>query len=271
MRGVDAGRSASQESVSGVGLALHQLRFDQRIFWRSPASVFFTVMLPIIFLVIFASIFGDQRIEARGDLAVSTYYVPGIITLAVVSATMVSIAIGLTEARESGRLKRLRSTPLPVWAFVAGRVGNAVVVSALMVVLVTAIGWLVYGVAVPGSTIPAIALTLLVGAFAFSCLGFALTAAIPSEEAAPAITNFTVLPLYFLSGVFIPETEIPDGVLRFADLFPIRPFFESLLTGFDPETTGAGLDLASLAVVAGWGVAGLAIAIRAFRWSPRSG
>lgn len=257
--------------MTGVGLAMHQFRFDQRIFWRSPASVFFTVMLPIIFLVIFASIFGDQTIAARGDLSVSTYYVPGIITLAVVSATMVSLAIGLTEARESGRLKRLRSTPLPVWAFVAGRVGNAIVVSVLMVVLVTAIGAIVYGVAIPGATIPALAVTLLVGAFAFSCLGFALTGAIPSEEAAPAITNFTVLPLYFLSGVFIPETEIPEGVLRFADLFPIRHFFESLLTAYDPATTGAGFELGNLAVVAAWGVAGLAIAIRAFRWSPRSG
>lgn len=257
--------------MTGAALALHQFRFDQRIFWRSPASVFFTVMLPIIFLVIFASIFGDQRIEARGDLAVSTYYVPAIITLAVVSATLVSLAIGLTESRESGRLKRVRSTPLPIWAFVAGRVGNAIVVSLVMVALVTAIGRIAYGVELPGSTIPALVLTLAVGAFAFSCLGFALTAAIPSEEAAPAITNFTVLPLYFLSGVFIPETEIPDGVLRFADLFPIRHFFEALLTGFDPATTGAGFELASLLVVAAWGIAGLAIAIRAFHWSPRSG
>jgi ABC-2 type transport system permease protein len=254
--------------LTGIGLAVHQFRFDQRVFWRSPASVFFTVMLPIIFLVIFASIFGDQTIEARGNLAVSTYYVPAIITLAVVSATMVSLAIGLTEARESGRLKRLRSTPLPVWAFVAGRVGNAIVVSLMMVVLVAAIGRVAYGVAIPGSTIPALLVTIVVGAFAFSCLGFALTAAIPSEEAAPAITNFTVLPLYFLSGVFIPETEIPDGVLRFADLFPIRHFFESLLAAFDPATTGAGFELGNLAVVVAWGIVGLAIAIRAFRWSP---
>jgi ABC-2 type transport system permease protein len=256
--------------MRGAALVVHQFRFDQRIFWRSPASVFFTVMLPIIFLVIFASIFGDQTIDARGGMPVSTYYVPAIITLAVVSAAMVSLAIGLTEARESGRLKRLRSTPLPVWAFVAGRVGNAVVVSLLMVALVTAIGRIAYGVAIPGETIPALVVTLLVGAFAFSCLGFALVAAIPSEESAPAITNFTVLPLYFLSGVLIPETEIPDGVLQFADLFPIRHFFESLLSAYDPATVGTGFELGSLAVVVAWGLAGLAIAIRAFRWSPRS-
>jgi ABC-2 type transport system permease protein len=139
-----------------------------------------------------------------------------------------------------------------------------------MVVLVTGIGAVLYGVSVPGETIPALLLALLVAAFAFSCLGFALTAAIPSEEAAPPITNFTVLPLYFLSGVFIPETEIPDGVLNVADVFPIRPLFEALLTAFDPATTGVGFEWGRLAVVAAWGVAGLLVAIRTFRWEPRA-
>lgn len=257
--------------MTGAALAWHQFRYDQRVFWRSPASVFFTVMLPLIFLFIFASIFGNDTIEARGGLRVATYYVPGIMTLAVVSATLVSLAISLTEARESGRLKRVRSTPLPTWAFVAGRVGNALVTSLIMALLVTLIGRLVYDVAVPGETIPALLLTLAVGAFAFSSLGFALTGLIPSEEAAPPITNFTVLPLYFLSGVFIPETEIPAGVLDFAAIFPIRHFFEALLTGFDPTTGGLGLEPLHLLVVGAWGAGGLAIAARTFRWAPRGG
>lgn len=254
-----------------AALAWHQFRFDQKVFWRNPAAVFFTVMLPLIFLLIFSSIFGNETIEERGGLAVSTYYVPGIMTLAVVSATMVSLAIGLTEARESGRLKRVRSTPLPVWGFVAGRVGNAVVISLGMALVVTLIGNVLYDVEIPTTTIPALLVTLLVGAAAFSCLGFALTAAIPTREAAPPITNFTALPLYFLSGVFIPETEIPAGVLDVASVFPIRPFFEALLTGFDPATQGAGFEWAHLAVVAAWGAAGLAIAIRTFAWAPRRG
>ena len=255
--------------MTGAALAWHQLRYDQRVFWRNPASVFFTVMLPLIFLLIFSAIFGDETIAERGELDVSTYYVAGIMTLSVVSATMVSLAIGLTEARESGRLKRVRSTPLPVWGFVAGRVGNAVVTSLGMALLVTLVGHFLFGVELPGATIPALLVSLLVGAAAFSCLGFALTAAIPSQDAAPAITNFTALPLYFLSGVFIPETEIPDGVLDVAAIFPIRPFFGTLLTGFDPATTGAGFEWAQLAVVAAWGFAGLALAYRFFAWAPR--
>ena len=105
-------------------------------------------------------------------------------------------------------------------------------------------------------------MTLLVGTFAFCSLGLALSIAIPSEQAAPPITNFTVLPLYFLSGVFVPESEIPDGVLAFASLFPIRPFFQAFLTAYDPATTGAGFDWGHLAVVVAWGVAGILVTMR---------
>src|SRR5258708_28900444 len=114
--------------MTGTALVLHQFRYDQRVFWRNPASVFFTVMFPIIFLLLFAGLFGNTEIDALG-VKTSTYYVPGIITLAVVSATLVSLAMNLVVNREAGRLKRLRGTPLPTWAFISGRVGNSIVVS----------------------------------------------------------------------------------------------------------------------------------------------
>ena len=126
-----------------------------------------------------------------------------------------------------------------------------------------------HGVGLPTETIPGILVTLAVGAFAFSCLGFALTTVIPSADAAPAVTNAAVLPLYFISGVFIPESEIPQGVLHVADLFPIRHFFEAFFTAWDPATSGAGIEWGDLAIVAAWGLAGLAIALWRFRWEPR--
>ena len=249
--------------MSGAALVFHQFRYDQKTFWRDPASVFFTVLLPLIFLFIFATIFGNETIEELGGIKTSTYYVPAIITLAVVSATMVSPAISLTQDRENGVLKRVRGTPLPSWLFIAGRVGNAVVISLLMAVVLTLIGRVVYDVAIPDTTLPAALLTLVVGAAAFNCIGIALTVAIPSQDA-------VALPLYFISGIFIPETEIPDGVLQVADVFPFRHFFEALFDAFDPATTGSGLELGNLAVVVLWGVAALLIAARWFRWTPHS-
>lgn len=256
--------------MSAGALVWHQFRYDQRIFWRNPAAVFFTVMLPVIFLLIFSTIFGNEMLESRDGLKVSTYYVPGIATLAIVSATLVNVAMRIVEARESGRLKRMRGTPLPAWSYVAGRICNALILSLTMVAVITLIGWLIYDVELPTTTIPALLVTITVGTFTFCSLGFALSAAIPNEDSAPAITNVAVLPLYFLSGVFIPESEIPDGVLGFSDHFPIRPFFEALLMAYDPATTGAGFDWGHLAVVGAWGVGGLLLALRYFRWAPRS-
>jgi len=251
-----------------IALALHQFRYDQKVFWRNPASVFFTVMLPLIFLFIFATIFGNDEIEDRG-VKTTTYYVPAIIALAIISASTQSLAINLTEDRERGLLKRVRGTPLPVPVFVAGRVGNSLLIALLMLVVVAVLGRLVYGVSIPTTTIPAVLVTVAVGAFAFCCLGFAMTTIIPSEDAAPAITNALILPLYFISGIFIPDSEIPSGVLQVADVFPIRPFFEAFFTAWDPNTTGSGFELGHLAVVAAWGAAGLVVSVLFFRWEPR--
>jgi ABC-2 type transport system permease protein len=225
-------------------------------------------MLPLIFLFLLATIFKNSEISGL-DVKGATYYVPAIITLALISATTVKLATNLPAEREAGQLKRVRGTPLPPVAFVAGRVGNSLVISVIMVALVSVIGGLVYGVTIPTHTMPAMLVTLAVGAFSFSCLGFALAAAIPTADAAPAVTNATVLPLYFLSGVFIPQDELPNGVLNFADAFPIRHFFEAMFTAWDPNTTGSGFEFGHLAIIAAWGLLGLLVALRFFRWEPR--
>lgn len=254
--------------MSAPALLWHQFRFDQKIFWRNPASVFFTVLLPVIFLLIFASIFGNNTIKTLGNVKTTVYYVPAILTLAVVSATTVNLAIGITVARERGILKRGRGTPLPSWVFLGGRLGNSIVVALVMLVVISLLGRIVYSVPIPWDRMPAVLVTLAIGAASFSALGIAMTRIIPSEDAAPAITNVSVLPLYFLSGVFIPESEIPNGVLNVAGVFPIRPFFEAFYAAFVPTTAGSGFEWGHLALVAAWGVAGAVIAMRTFRWTP---
>ena len=236
-----------------------------------PAAVFFTVGFPVILLLIFATVFGDQTIDVRGGIETTAYYVPAIITVAVISATMQSLAMSLVIAREDGRLKRGRGTPMPAWVFIAGRVGNSIVVALMMLALIAALGRVLYGVAIPWGQLPELVVVLAVGSAAFCCLGIALTAAIPSQDAAAPIVNALLLPLYFLSGVFIPEDELPDGVVNFANHFPVRDFFEAFFAAYMPAGGGSGVDWGNLAVVAIWGVAGLLLAIRFFRWTPRGG
>ena len=252
-----------------MNLVLHQFRYDQKAFWRNPASVFFTVMFPVIVFLILAVVFNGETVDVRGGVEATTYYVPAIMSLSIISATMQTLAMTLVIAREYGRLKRGRGTPMPPWVFIAGRIGNSIVVALMMLVLLAAIGGILYGVDIPWDRLPAILLSLVVGAASFCCLGIALTAAIPSQDAAAAIVNALLLPLYFLSGVFIPEDQLPNGVITFADLFPVRHFFDAFFDAYVPAG-GPAVSWDNLAVVALWGVAGALLAIKFFRWTPRS-
>ena len=253
--------------MSSLTVALHQFRFDQKVFWRNPASLFFTISLPVVLLLILGISFGSTELDSHGGIAATDYYVPAIITVAVVSAATQSLAMSLVQAREEGRLKRGRGTPMPAWAFIAGRIGNALVVSLIMLVVVALFGWVLFGVQLPLERLPAVFLTLLVGVAAFSCLGIALTALIPSQESSASIATGLILPLYFISGIFIPDQELSSSILGFANHFPVRPFFEAMLGAYLPG--GEGLGAKELIVVGLWGLAGFAVAVRWFRWSPR--
>ncbi|HWH20568.1 MAG TPA: ABC transporter permease, partial [Solirubrobacterales bacterium] len=128
----------------------------------------------------------------------------------------------------------------------------------------------IYSVSFPWGRIPEILLVLAIGAASFSTLGIALTAAIPTQDAAAPIVNFILLPLYFLSGVFIPDDQLPSGIIHFADVFPIRHFFLAFFDAYVPGGAHA-VDWGHLSIVAIWGVGGLLLAMRYFRWTPRSG
>jgi ABC-2 type transport system permease protein len=256
--------------MSDVGLAARQVRFENRSFWRNPASAFFTFVFPLMFLVIFNLLFGSGDYEGFGQTtSVSTFYVPAIAAFSVITATYTNLAITVSFARDEGVLKRVRGTPLPSWAYLAGRIGHSTLMSLLLVVIVTAFGFLFYGVDIPTNTMPAFIVAVIVGAASFSALGLALTALIPNAEAAPPITNATILPLLFISDIFIPLEDAPQWLETVANVFPIKHYSAAMLTAFNPFETGSGFAWGDLAVVAAWGVAGVVLAIRFFSWEPR--
>ena len=253
--------------MSSVSLLRHQVNFDLLVFRRNPAASFFTVVLPLIFLVIFTSIFGNDELPSGAKVA--TFYVPGILALAIVSATTVNLAITMTARRERGMLKRLRGTPIAPYLFVLSQAIAGFVIAALMTVLIIALGWVLFGVAFNWATLPALLITLVVGAGGLAALGLAMTAVIPSEDAAPAVTNAIMLPLYFISGVFIPETEVPGWVTTIARIFPVYHLNNALQGSFDPLLDGVTWPFGHWAVLLAWGAFGLAVAVRFFRWVPR--
>jgi ABC-2 type transport system permease protein len=254
--------------MNDIGLALRQVVYEHRAFWRNPAAAFFTFAFPLLFMVIFNVIFGGSGSGVPGQRP-ADFFTPSIIVFAVITATFTNIAMTVTAARERGILKRVRGAPLPAWAYLAGRIGQAVTVALLLVVIVAAFGAVFYDVQVPWGRLPALVVTLAIAASAFCALGLALTAFIPNEDAAPAVVNAVILPLLFISNVFIRIDGMSGWLPTVSDLFPVRHFADAMMTIYDPRTTGAGFSVGHLAWIAGWGIVGLGVAVWRFNWEPR--
>ena len=252
-----------------LGLVFQQVRYQNKAFWRNPASAFFTFVFPLMFLVIFNLLFGSRPMEVPGGtVSTSTFYVPGIAAMGLISACYTNIAISVTFSRDQGLLKRIRGTPLPPTAYLLGRVVHATLIAMVLVAIMTIVGALVYGVAIPINTLPAFIITLMVGSAAFSALGLAMTGFI-SADASPAVVNASILPLLFVSDVFIPLSDAPQWLLTFSGLFPVKHLSAALMTAFNPFTQGSGFSPVDLAVLALWMVIGLVLASRFFTWDPR--
>jgi ABC-2 type transport system permease protein len=255
--------------MNSLRLALRQVRYENRAFWRNPQAAFFTFAFPLLFLFVFNSIFGNRNVdEARGTISGSTFYVPAIVALSVIFACYSNLAISVALARDQGILKRIRGTPLPPAVYVVGRIAHATLIAVLVVGIVLAVGRVFYGVPVPGNTLAAFLVTLVVGAACFCSLGLAITTVIGNADAANPIVNASILPLLFISDVFIPLSP-PRWLAAIADIFPIKHFSEALHTSFSPFETGTGLQYGHLLAMVAWGLAGALVAVRFFSWEPR--
>jgi len=253
-------------------LSGHQFLADLRCFLRNIQSVFFTLLLPVLFLVILASIFRDSTVKVPGGtLKESVYYVPGLIAYGLIAAAFSNLAGSVVRNRESGIYKRRRATPLPASAVIAARAAVAVLTALAITAVMLVIGWAAYGASIPGRTAPAFVLDVIVGAVVFCCLGFAASSLISNVDAAQPFVLATVLPLSFISGIFIASSELPGWLAGIGYVFPVHPLAAALLAAYNPHTTGTGLNWGYLAILAAWGAAGLVIAVRRFSWLPRGG
>jgi ABC-2 type transport system permease protein len=257
--------------VTTAGLLGRQVRFTNLAFWRNPASAFFTFAFPLMFLVIFTSLLGSGRLEVAPGIFIEQdrYYVAAMASFSVITATYTNLAISVSFQRDSGILKRTRGTPVPAAVYLSARVIHAILVSLLLVVITATFGILVYGAGIPtGTALLEFIVTVIVGAMAFSALGLATTAIVPNAEAAPAVVNAIILPLLFLSGIFIPlGTDAPQWMKTIGDIFPVKHFAEAMMGSF----YGSPLPFqwSDVLAVALWGVVGLVLATRFFSWEPR--
>jgi ABC-2 type transport system permease protein len=254
--------------VNGLRLVGPEVVHHIRLLWRVPVAAFFTVAFPMMFLVLFNLLNADVTVESMGGIRFAQFYTPGIAVFAMVTAGYTNLAITVSMDRDEGILKRIRGTPLPPWAYLAGRIGAAVTVGASSVVLMFAVGAAFFGVEPVWDRLPTAALVLAVGAATFASLGLAVAGVAPNGQAAPAIANATILPLAFVSGIFFPMDTAPGWLQTVAGWFPLRPFGAAFTAQWNPMVEPT-FPWAELAVLVVWLALGIAVAVKTFTWDPR--
>ena len=254
-----------------VALTWQQVRYQNRLFWRTPVAAFFTIAFPLMFLLLFSVLFGTEEFEitGRGMFSVAQFYAPALAVFAAASATYTNIGVGTAIARDEGVLKRFRGTPLPPWTYMAGRIGSGVWIAFIATVVMMTVGVVAFNVDLELSKMPAALVTFVVGAACFAALGLALAAASPTGDSAPAVANATILPLAFVSDVFIAMDNPPDWLTAVGNFFPLKHFVRAFQDAFHPLVESPGFEFDHLAVMAVWGVVGTLLALKFFTWEPR--
>jgi ABC-2 type transport system permease protein len=247
-------------------LFLHELRTEQLLYWRNREAAFFTFFLPVIFFLVFGSIYGDSQIT-KEHLRAAPFLEAGMIGYGAASTTFAGLAITLVIRRESGVLKRIRATPLPPATYIGAVLASAFVTFLIEAALLIALGRVLFSVAVPTRAL-SLLVALAIGAAAFAALGLGLSGLVRTAEGSSAVVNAVYLPMAIISGTFFTPKEYPAFLRAIADVLPLT-YFTTLIRDVMVRHHHLWSETGSLAVMLIWGAIGLVAAIRGFRWQPR--
>lgn len=242
---------------------LHQLRYEQRLFWRSREAAVFVFVFPLLLYALLGSVYGDEI----DGVPAADVLLAGLIGYGAANTALAGLAITLVGRREAGVLKRLRATPLAPAVYITAVLLSTLLTFTLQTMAMIALGRLAFGASSPGNW-PGLIGAVIVGALCFAGLGVAAAALIRSTEGASAVVNVIVLPMAFLSGSFGPTRDFPTFLQAIADILPLT-YYLDVVNGVYLRGESLFADPTALAVVAAWGLAGLAVALRAFGWMPR--
>ncbi len=251
--------------MNDLAIAKNQVRYEQKAYWRNPMAAVFTLMFPVVFLVVVGTSAGSSLVPGT-TLAYSQYVVVAMLTFGLIAACYTNLGMTICLRRDSGVLKRMRGTPISIGSYMGGIIGSVIINVALLTVLVVGIGMVFYHLHFPYHLL-AVLVTLLIGIVTFCALGMAVTILVTNADAAPAVINGIYFPIVFISGVFYPLSN--GSVLsRIADYFPVRHLIIALVHAFE-RGPGSGLRVHDLTVMLLWAAGALFFTARRFRWEPR--
>ncbi|CCG05017.1 ABC transporter permease [Blastococcus saxobsidens] len=246
---------------------------ELREFFRQRESVVFTLMLPVLLLVVFGAVLS---FELGNGVTFTQYFMAGIIAAGILGASMQNLAISIATERSDGTLKGLAGTPMPKSAYFVGKVVQVLAVTVAIIAVLLLIGIVFYGIELPsGTEWLTFAWVAALGAAANTLLGIALSSLAKNGRSASAtVTPFALL-LQFISGVFFQFSEIPTWMQTVAAVFPLKWMAQGLRSVFLPDVMAAAepagsWELGRIALVLGaWCVVGLFLCVATFRWQDR--
>jgi ABC-2 type transport system permease protein len=243
-------------------LLIHQLRTEQLVFWRSREAAFFIFVFPLLLFVLLGSVYNGRIYGVPAPQAL----LAGLIGYGCANTAFAGLAISLVVRRELGILKRLRATPLGSSTYVAAMLVSTLCIFLVQILALFAVGRVMYGTPLPRAFL-SLLLALLFGALVFAALGVATASLIRSSEGASAVVNVVLLPMAFLTGSFGPTRHYPAVLRAIGDVLPLK-YLVDLVNAIYLHNHAIWSKPLALAVLAAWGVAGLAIATLKFRWEP---
>lgn len=228
---------------------------------REPLAAFFTLIFPLMLLVVFGSIFGNEPEAFLGGFGQVDLSIPGYVALIVGTVGLLSIPVTLANYREHGILRRYQATPLRPSTVLWAQVAVNVLMTALGIAILVLAGRLLFDLRPPTMSlamVPAIA----IAAFSFFAIGFMMAGVMPTPRSAQAVGMALLYPMLFLSGAAMPRLIMPETMQRIAEFLPLT----HVVILLEDLWFSGDWNLISLGVLALMLLAGLVITRYTFRW-----
>jgi ABC-2 type transport system permease protein len=251
-----------------MDLVLHVTRFQLRAFLRNRRARMLTLIIPLILLALLAGVFhGGETTVSGVRIDYRQFFVPSVIVFSLTLTTLAMLVSTIVQQRELGILKRRRATPMPAWALILSQSLTVVLMAIGTVALLLVVGAVAFGVHFPVKGVPALVLGVLCGATAFCGLGYALSTFADSADSAQPMIQLVMFPLFFISGIWIPLSELPNWLAVIAKIFPVEHVADLVHRAY-VGAVPLGPVLLDVAVLLAWAVFGAAVAAKRFVWMP---
>jgi len=251
-----------------MDLVLHVTRFQLRAFLRNRRARMFTMVIPLILLALLAGVFDGGETTVNGvKVDYRQFFVPSVVVFSLTLTTLAMLVATVVNQRELGILKRRRATPMPAWALIAGQSLTVVLMAIGTVALLLIVGAIAFGVRIPAAGWPTMILGVLGGAFAFCGLGYALSTFADSADSAQPMIQLITFPLFFISGIWIPISELPKALEVIAKIFPVEHVADLVHRAY-VGAVPTGPVLLDFAILLAWAALGAVVASQRFVWMP---